>query len=181
MTLESGLWNVWIGMVLIQMFGIVLMLTNREVRKRLADMSWYTPVERLFSFASIFMMVVLVVLSIWVPIKIGTWWFYLGMTIYGASFVGYIAAAHNYMTTPIGEPVVKGVYRISRNPLYFFYSTAMLGLCVASVSLPFLLVWLVYNIPTHFIIQGEERYCLETYGQAFREYMTEVPRYFLFF
>ena len=55
----------------------------------------------------------------------------------------------------------------------------MLGVCIASASLWLLLVTIASIVATHFVILGEERYCLATYGQEYREYKARTPRYFL--
>ena len=48
MMLEPGPWNARTGTVPLQPSGIIFMLTNREVGKRLTDTSWYTAREGLF-------------------------------------------------------------------------------------------------------------------------------------
>jgi len=179
--LQIGLYNVWILSLLVWLSGISIMLVNRKAAKRLADMSWYTPKDKRAAIASMFMMYGMMIFSIWVPLKTGTVWFYAGLAIFIAGFVCHLIAMHNYATTPDDEAIVKGMYRLSRNPLYFFHALMFLGFCVASASIPLLIVWLVYNIPTHLIILGEERYCVETYGDTFREFMERVPRYFWVF
>jgi len=178
--LEIGLCNAWIGAVIAWLSGMAIML-NRQTARRLTDMSWYTQGDKYSAFGSMFFMYVLIIFSIWIPMKTGTVWFYAGVVIYAAGYICNVIAMHNYATTPHDEPVVKGMYRVSRNPLYFFYSVMFLGLCVASASVPLFIVWIMYNIPTHFIILGEERYCLETYGDSFWEFMGRVPRYFIIF
>jgi protein-S-isoprenylcysteine O-methyltransferase Ste14 len=115
--------------------------------------------------------------SIVVPLKLGTMWFYTGLVIYVAGFVPLIIAYFNNAATPSSEPVVKGVYKISRNPLYFFTALALLGVSIASASLLMMTLIILYSIFQHFIILGEERFCLETYGEAYRRYMERVPRY----
>ena len=36
----------------------------------------------------------------------------------------------------------------------------------------------MYAIPQHLIIKGEERFCLEKYGEEYRRYMKKIPSYF---
>lgn len=68
------------------------------------------------------------------------------------------------------------MYRISRNPLYLFYTLMFLGLVMASLSLPLFFIWMIYNISTHLMTLREERYCLEHYTDSYRVYMQEVPK-----
>jgi protein-S-isoprenylcysteine O-methyltransferase Ste14 len=181
MELELGLWNAWIGSLIAWATPMIMAMFYGKAVKRLTDMSWYTSKDKVAAYSCMFMMYFLMIFSIWVPLKFGTVWFYSGLIFYLAGLLFSIIALHNYATTPGDEAIVKGMYRLSRNPLYFFHSLMMLGLCVASASLPMFVFWIVYNIPTHFIILGEERYCMQTYGMTFQEYMNSVPRYFMFF
>jgi protein-S-isoprenylcysteine O-methyltransferase Ste14 len=73
--------------------------------------------------------------------------------------------------------VVKGVYKISRNPQYFFNIIAFLGVAVAGMSWLMMLFMILYIIPQHLIIIQEEQFCLKKYGNSYREYMNRTPRY----
>ena len=178
--LNIGLTNAWIGSLIIflTMLGV---MTRKELSKRLLDMSWYTPYDKKSAMASMVAMYGMMIFSIWVPLKIGSIWFYAGLCLYLVGYIAHMIALHNYATTPKNEAIRKGMYQISRNPLYFFYALMFLGLVVASLSLPLLIIWVIYNIFTHLIILGEERYCLKNYTESYQDYMQKVPRYFLFF
>ncbi|MBN2039811.1 MAG: hypothetical protein JW864_07205 [Spirochaetes bacterium] len=179
--LHIGLWNAWIGTAIALGAQTLFTMLKPEARKRLFNMSWYTSKDKIAAYLSMLLMYGMIIFSIWVPFKTGTAWFYTGLVIFLAGLISSLIALKNYADTPQDEAIVKGIYRISRNPLYFFYSVKMLGICIACASLPMFIFWIIYNIPTHLIIIGEERYCLETYGDSFKEYMKKVPRYFLFF
>ena len=77
------------------------------------------------------------------------------------------------------ETVVRGVYRLSRNPMYFFYEVGALAVCIASASLWLLLATIPLILVTHGVILGEERYCMTTYGEDYARYKARTPRYFL--
>lgn len=143
------------------------------------DMSWYTPRDKKMATASLISSYGMMIFTIWVPLKTGTPWFYAGLCLFIAGFTGNAIAKHNYATTPKNEAVRKGMYRISRNPLYLCFSLMFLGLIIASLSLPLLFIWIINTIFMHLIILGEERYCLENYTESYREYMQKVPRYLL--
>jgi protein-S-isoprenylcysteine O-methyltransferase Ste14 len=123
----------------------------------------------------------MMILTIWVPLKTGTPWFYIGLALFLIGLIGYLIAVRNYATTPDDEPVRKGMYRISRNPLYLFFGVIYFGLIVATLSLPLLIIWMINIVLTHLIILAEEGYCLKTYTESYRDYMQIVPRWFLFF
>lgn len=179
--LHIGLWNAWIGTVIAYGIQMLFVMLKPQARKRLFNMSWYMPKDKAAAYLSMSLMYGMIIFSIWIPLKIGTVWFYTGVLMYLIGFILNLIALHNYAAAPENEAIVKGMYKISRNPLYFFHSLKMLGLCIASASLPMLIFWIIYNIPTHFIILGEERYCMQTYGESYKNYMKKVSRYFLFF
>ena len=83
-----------------------------------------------------------------------------------------------YRTVPSGKFAAKGVYTLSRHPQYFFSITALLGVAIAGTSWLIMLLIIMYAIPQHLIIKGEERFCLEKYGEEYREYLKKTPRYF---
>jgi len=83
----------------------------------------------------------------------------------------------NFATTPLNEPVTKGLYRYSRNPQYLTEFLMFIGVSIASASWIFLLFSSVYEISLLSFASSEERFCLEKYGDAYREYMNRTPRY----
>lgn len=178
--LHIGLTNAWTGSLII-FLSMMGTLVNKELAKRMMDMSWYTSRDKKAAMASIISMYAMMIFTIWVPLKIGTPWFYAGLCLYCIGFIGNLVATHNYATTPKNEAIRKGIYRISRNPLYLSFSLSFLGLIIASLSLPLFFIWMTYNILTHLVILGEERYCLENYSKSYQEYMQKVSRYILFF
>lgn len=180
-TLQAGWLNAWIpsfGMVLIQ---FIYMAIFKEGGKRAVDKSWYTSKDKTNATASAILQIILLILSVFVPLKFGTMWFVVGSLVFLLSLVSFLSAFHSYASAPADKPIKKGIYRWSRNPMYFFFFTGMTGTCIASASLWLLIVLIPFIIATHFIILGEERYCTETYGMEYIEYKMHTPRYLLFF
>lgn len=178
-TLRPGWFNAWIpawGMVLIQ---FVFMALHREGGRRAVDTSWYTPTDRRNAAISSGLQIALLILSVFVPLKSGAW-LTVGAIVFGLSLIAFIAAFLAYGLTPQGQTVTGGIYRLSRNPMYFAFFVGMIGTCIASASLWLLLVNIPFMIYTHLIVLGEERYCEATYGDEYRSYKARTPRYFLF-
>jgi len=75
------------------------------------------------------------------------------------------------------EPVTKGLYHYSRNPQYLTEFLMFIGVSIASASWIFLLFSIVYEVSLLSFASSEERFCLEKYGDAYREYMNRTPRY----
>jgi len=89
----------------------------------------------------------------------------------------YTIVTVNFATTPLDDPVTKGLYRYSRNPQYLTEFLMFIGVGIASASWIFLLFSIVYSIFMLSFASSEEHFCLEKYGDAYREYMNKTPRY----
>lgn len=177
--LTPGWFNAWIpvwGMVLIQ---FVFMFLYREGGKRAVDTSWYTAKDRRNALWSTFFQITLLLVSVFVPFKTGTTWFAVGCVLFALSLMAFIAAFYAYGAALPDEAVTGGIYRYSRNPMYFAFHLGMLAVCIASTSLWLLIVIVPFFVFTHLTILGEERYCEATYGETYRAYKAKTPRYFL--
>ena len=71
----------------------------------------------------------------------------------------------------------KGVYRISRNPMYVSYFFVFLGCVLLTQSLPLLAALLVFQLTAHTVIRADERWCRQTFGAAYERYCGSVRRY----
>jgi protein-S-isoprenylcysteine O-methyltransferase Ste14 len=172
---ELGLWNAWIFMVplvIVSVFGV------RLFGKRVSgENSSDTQMEK-FSFVCMHLMVIAsYVYSVFLPLKLGTLWFYIGLLIYLSGMLITIIAVLNFATTSVNKPVTKGVYTFSRNPMYVGESLINISISIACVSWIFLLVAVVVAILEQNMVVSEERFCLKKYGEAYREYMNRTPRW----
>lgn len=180
-TLHIGLWNAWIpsfGLVILQ---FLFMGLYRTAGKRATDTSWYTPSDKIHARWSFFWQAAILLLSLFVPLQLDTFFFLIGGVLFLLALIGFLAAFIAYKQTPSDKTVTKGVYKLSRNPMYFFFSVGMLGACIASASLWLLFTTGMLIYETHLVILGEERYCAAQYGQEYLSYKAHTPRYFLFF
>jgi protein-S-isoprenylcysteine O-methyltransferase Ste14 len=84
---------------------------------------------------------------------------------------------HNYATTPLGKPVTKGIYRISRNPIYLNGFVLYTGLGIACASWIMILCAVLWLVLLGIAVPAEERFLLEKYGDAYRQYMERTPRW----
>lgn len=81
---------------------------------------------------------------------------------------------------PTGEHELRtsGIYKISRNPMYasFIFLNTATFLYLPSILL---LVVMIYGmIVHHFIILGEEKFLVNVFGDNYKHYKAQVPRYF---
>ena len=174
---EIGLWNVWILVFPLVLIPAVLTSVKKGVFKKTESNVNLSKSERIvFAFSKV-VLALLFLYSIFLPLKLGTLWFYVGLPISLLGTVMYFFVSVNIATTPVDRPVTTGLYRYSRHPMYVASFIAPIGAGIASASWLFLLLS-VLCIITHFM-NGifEERMCLEAYGNAYRDYMKKTPRW----
>ena len=129
-------------------------------------------------FNSVMVLIVLAfVYSVFLPLKLGTLWFYLGLSIYLVGLVMFLVAIVNIATTSHARPFTEGAYRYSRHPMTFWGNIMHLGVGIASASWVFLLFTVLAAILFHYLVIAEERGCLELYGDSYREYVNRTPRW----
>ena len=122
--------------------------------------------------------VIAIIYSIFVPLRLGTAWFYVGLPIFILGFIGQAAVCMSVCVTRVSEkPIAVGIYRFSRHPYYVTQLIMYLGIGVASASWLLLLFAVVYSYLHFTMAVPEENRCLEKYGKAYHEYMNRTPRW----
>jgi len=180
--MEPTLLGGWIFLVILWLIpGITLITVSKNMRGKLTDRSNFSRKQKRILIISKILALVEMVIIIMTPFNYPSIDFNIGITIYLFGLVGLIIAILNYVETPLNEPVIKGIYRISRNPQEFMIGVSCLGICFLIGSGIALFVLLTAKIFTHFTIIAEEEACLRLYGKSYEEYMEKVPRYFIFF
>jgi protein-S-isoprenylcysteine O-methyltransferase Ste14 len=115
--------------------------------------------------------------SIFLPLKLRTVWFYLGVPITLIGLIAGVIVILNWAASPRGEPVTNGLYRYSRHPMYVTSFIFFLGVSIAAASWVFLLFTILIIAASFYFAPLEEQSCLERYGAAYREYMDRTPKY----
>ena len=181
---EVGLWNAWIFMV---PFLLVTLLCFFLMTKKDAPGGPVRAVQRACKSKTTLLVASLskilyfpaVIYSVFLPLKLGTIWFYLGLPITLIGLVGTIIVLVDWANTPAGEPVTRGIYRYSRHPMYVTMVLLLLGVSNISASWVFLLFTIISGVgfTRPFFVKVEEAQCLGHYGAAYREYMNRTPRW----
>jgi len=176
---ELGLWNAWILILSFLLSFIVFGALDRlREQKGLSRPS--TPLnekENKLNVISLLIILASAIYSFFLPLKLGTAWLYLGLLVFLFGMIFNFVAATNLMNTPLDRPATKGLYRISRNPIYLGAFLEFIGIGIACASWLFLLLIAILIILQHIVVGAEERWCLEKYGDAYREYMNRTPKW----
>jgi len=176
---EIGIWNAWIFMVcsLIPVIFLFMPLVSRGQKGETAFTAYFSKMQKNAFSTTQLIYFLLIIYSIFVPLKLGTVWFYVGLPVFLVGFIPYAMLAVNFVTTSLDKPVTRGIYRYSRHPMYLSSFPLYLGVGIATASWIFLLLSVVDIIMPPLFVEAEERFCLEKYGNAYREYMDRTPRW----
>ena len=179
---EIGLWNAWILMLYVPLLSPIMRIVDKivgtsEIYKKMGGDVQYQKGEKKASEIYMVVQLVLLAYSIFLPLKLGTLWFYAGIMIYLVGLLILLTALINVATTPLGKPFTQGMYRYSRHPGYFSLFITFVGVSVATASWVFLLLSVVSIILQISSVTAEERVCLEAYGTEYQEYMNKTPRW----
>jgi protein-S-isoprenylcysteine O-methyltransferase Ste14 len=123
-------------------------------------------------------LVLLYAYSIFLPLKLNTFWFYVGLLIYLLGVFVVILSLLSFHATQADKLVTKGVFRISRNPGYVgdFLVNASIG--IACLSWVFLLAAIVFFLLLrYYVVVVEEPFLMQKYGDTYREYLDRTPRW----
>jgi protein-S-isoprenylcysteine O-methyltransferase Ste14 len=179
---ELGLWNGWWFTLIYWLITAGFLASfRRETIRRLTDAPEFSAGVKLVVQFEKNLYVAPMVYAAWTSIKFGTVWCYAGLPLFALGMAGYAVSLANYGSTPAGEPIVKGIYRYSRHPMYVTSFLAWMGAGLATASWLILSANLVLFALMHFTNQIEERECVRQYGDSYREYLERVPRYFWLF
>jgi len=179
---EIGLWNAWIFMVSLFAAGFVPLYIDKEkTEKRVEGEPTGSELKKTTKIAHVITHIMIMpftlIYSIFLPMKLGTFWFFAGLPICLLALVMVLMSSISFSTAPLGEPMSKGVYAISRHPGYLGFFLGFVGIGIASASWVLLLCALVWIVSWHFGVIEEERMLLEKYGDAYRDYMNRTPRW----
>jgi len=183
--LDVGLWTAWwfSALYLVGNLWIMLFFPRESWKRFFEDPETQSEAgkprarQKIAVGLSRFLWLGLVVYAVFVPIESGTLRSFLGLPMILVGMACYEVSLVNYASTPVSEPVVKGLYRVSRNPIYLSDFIFWFGVGVFAGSWVIVVVKLFGRVVSHYQILEEEAHCLEKYGDAYRDYMERVPRY----
>jgi len=178
---QLGIWNAWILMLyypLIQPFLIMVdkAMGTGEIMKKMGTMPTNKS-ERRTNSISTYIMILLIGYSVFLPLKLGTLWFYAGLAIYLGGLVILCMTIFQIAPIPLGTLFTQGMYRYSRHPLYFSINLIHVGVSIAAASWVFLLISIVFMYLIASFVAGEEKVCLDTFGEEYRAYLNRTPRW----
>ncbi|MCK5761509.1 MAG: DUF1295 domain-containing protein [Candidatus Izimaplasma sp.] len=167
-------------------YGIISLLImgniTKDSKKRILTFPNYK--SSVSKFFSIFFMIVfgklIIVYSIFVPIKANTLYFYIGILIYSIGIFCSVYAMWTFSKADLSRPVTTGMYKYTRHPMQVMYYFSWIGLGFIGGSWIIIVYALIFPILTLPSLIAQEEDCMKKYGADYIEYLKKTPR-FLFF
>lgn len=180
--LKFGWLNGWWAILLLGLTeGVLFLAFPRPVVGRLFDRSGWSQKQRNFTVMGKFFALACLALIMFAPLKLGSPVFVVGVVLMVLGLLGLVKALFDFRSTPLDEPVTRGIYRVSRHPQIVMSSLVILGGCVAVGSWFAVALWAAARLLEHWGIVAEEEVCLKAYGEPYKGYLKRVPRYFILF
>jgi protein-S-isoprenylcysteine O-methyltransferase Ste14 len=173
---KIGLFNAWILTIFLPLHPLIMMLIVKDVMKKMKSPT-YGKAERFVSICETAIFFGLFIYSIFLPIELGTAWFYTGVAFCILGVITWTTAMFNIRNIPVGEAWTRGLYRYSRHPMVFSSHLIFIGAGIASASWVFLVFSILNVFLSNISVTVEERFCLERYGDGYREYMNRIPKW----
>lgn len=179
---KIGIWNAWILQVLfyLSMF-IPNFFLDKEAKEKSKRMSQFPPVKKKVKILAVsthaVIMPVALIYSIFLPLKLGTVWLYVGLVLYTAALIISLMTLFNIGSGPAEKPVTGGAYKFSRHPMYFSGFLMFISVGIACSSWVFLLLGITWIVFWQMVVPTEERLLIEKYGDSYRDYRDRTPRW----
>ena len=157
------------------------MVLDKEAKIRSKRMSMFAPykkIEKLLALSShVVIMPLVFIYSLFLPLKIGSAWLYVGLPIFAVSILISVTTIFNIATSSIDKPVTKGAYQISRHPMYFSGFLMFISIATSCASWVVFLCGALWLVIWQIVVPTEERLLIAKYGDAYRDYATRTPRW----
>lgn len=101
----------------------------------------------------------------------------IGLGIYLTGMILYVISIVHFAKPNQNGLNVNGLYKISRNPMYVAFFLYFLGCGMLTGSWLLLFILVVFQVSVHYLILSEERWCMNEFGEEYKNYMGRVRRY----
>ena len=180
---QIGLWNAWWFVAFYALLNVTLVAAYpKDFAQRVFGVPEFeSQKEQVFALLNFMLYIGVMSCCMFLPLKLDTQWFYAGLAVFTIGIILYTTAMINYANTLPGSPVIKGIYRVSRHPMQVTAIIIWIGAGIATASWLIIAACVAQGILSYPSMVAQERFCIERYGEPYREYMKTSPRYFMFF
>jgi len=151
---ELGIWNAWI--LVIPMLIIFFSDIRATVARESGDFQLTKKERRILNVISL-PIVISFIYAVFLPLQLDTTWLYSGLIIYLLGITITAVAVLNFASAPKNRLVTKGLYRVTRNPVYIGVLLMQIGIVVTCISWLYLLLTVVLLILFNAILSARAR------------------------
>lgn len=162
---------------LLQMLAIVFIDKRVWERSHIPIEVRRNKLERYVGIIGNFIWLIALGYSVFLPLQLGTIWFYSGFSVFIIGLSLMAIATFNFIIAPIDQLITKGAYNISRHPMYLATFFICLGSGIATVSWLFIFLSIIMALCLYQEALIEERYCLYRYNNVYQKYINRTPRW----
>jgi len=176
---EIGVWNAWLFMIIFPLQWLWVLVVPKHIAERTSHPADFKQDRRgkVMGRVTETFWIGATLYSIFLPLDIGTAWFYVGLGAFVIGVTILVFATLSVARTAAGKPFTVGIYRFSRHPMYLSMILVYAGVSIAAASWLFLLITVTTFFLLRFQMMQEEGYCCEKFGHAYSEYMNRTPRW----
>ena len=166
---KIGIWNAWIFMSVFILQMLVMLFADNRIweRSHIPIEAKRNKFERYVGIIGNFIWLLAMGYSVFLPLQLATIWFYVGLCFFIIGMILMAIATFNFINTSADLLITKGLYQLSRHPMYLATSFICLGSGIATVSWVFIFFSIIIALCFHQEALIEERYCLDKYGSAY--------------
>ena len=158
---------------------ILILFSDRRIRRRthVPNNFRQSSTEKYIGIIANLVWLLAIGFSIFLPLLFESMWFYIGFVVFILGTLLLSLATYSFITAPPDKLIQKGVYRISRNPMYLATFLILLSAGVSSASFILIILSVIIFICLYYEALVEERYCSKIYKDIYKEYKDRVPRW----
>lgn len=182
---ELGIWNAWILQVIFFIFSMMpsfLRKIYKGNKKEEVKKINQTPVKETRYAKSLYWILLIIFISsfivtFFIPLQFESMFFYVGIILFLIGIILILFVIHSWIETDTNTIISTGIYQYSRHPMYISFMFSYIGICLATLSLLFIILTAFHIFFMVLNIKSEEHVCLMKFGNAYQEYMMKTPRW----
>ena len=175
---ELGLLNAYLLMLIYFIVSMAPFMFKKNSRyKEISPTNITDDFGKVLYWLNFIIFTIAIIVSIFLPIIFDSIFFYIGIALWITGMIIVLGVCMSWAKTVEKKPVTRGVYKYSRNPMYVSFTFTYIGIGIVTLSWVFLMLTFVYILITVLIVDYEEEFCLEKFGNDYRDYMKNTHRW----
>ena len=169
-TLFGGWWFSLIFIIISTALVLMIPKYNLSRFQKTPKVKYFSRIYAILYYLLLFFMISL-------PLSENKYLLYIGIFIFIFGLFIYASSLFYFAVSEYDKYVSKGIYRISRHPVYTSFFIVIIGAALATENIILITVNIIHIVAAYKISLAEEKQCKEIYGGEYEEYMLKVRRF----